>query len=118
MTGKPAMRRSTLRAGLSALALASVLGAAGAAAAQQSPVPFDARRGVFTFANGLEAALPAVVQVTTLGQSQGPSSGDNEPSVVSSGSGAILDAREGIVVTNNHVIEGGRKFTVDMTDGR
>lgn len=112
------MRRSTFRAGLSALALASVLGAAGAAAAQQSPVPFDARRGVFTFANGLEAALPAVVQVTTLGQSQGPSSGDNEPSVVSSGSGAILDAREGIVVTNNHVIEGGRKFTVDMTDGR
>ncbi|MBP8072610.1 MAG: trypsin-like peptidase domain-containing protein, partial [Brevundimonas sp.] len=69
-------------------------------------------------ATGLERALPAVVQVTTLGQSEGPSSGENEPRPISSGSGAIIDAREGIVVTNNHVVEGGRKFTVDMTDGR
>lgn len=113
--------RSIIRAGgLSVLALIAVapLLAAGPAAAQQSPVPFDARRGVFTFATGLEQALPAVVQVTTLGQSEGPSSGDNEPRPVSSGSGAIIDAREGIVVTNNHVVEGGRKFTVEMTDGR
>ncbi|MGZ9113347.1 MAG: trypsin-like peptidase domain-containing protein [Brevundimonas sp.] len=115
------MRRFNLRAdGLSLLALAAAaqLLAAAPATAQQPPVPFDARRGVFTFANGLERALPAVVQVTTLGQSEGPSSGDNEPRPVSSGSGAIIDAREGIVVTNNHVVEGGRKFTVDMTDGR
>ena len=117
------MRRSGVRGGLLpavSVAVLVVAMAATPAAAQTppSPVPFDARRGVFTFANGLEAALPAVVQVTTLGQSQGPSSGANEPRVIASGSGAILDAREGIVVTNNHVIEGGRKFTVDMTDGR
>jgi serine protease Do/serine protease DegQ len=117
------MRRSGVRGGaipaVCAVALLAALAAAPAVAqTPPSPVPFDARRGVFTFANGLEAALPAVVQVTTLGQSQGPSSGDNEPRVMSSGSGAILDARQGIVVTNNHVIEGGRKFTVDMTDGR
>jgi S1-C subfamily serine protease len=114
------MRRFKL-GGLSMLALAAAaapLLAAAPAAAQQSPVPFDAERGVFTFATGLERALPAVVQVTTLGQSEGPSSGDNEPKPVSSGSGAIIDAREGIVVTTNHVVEGGRKFTVDMTDGR
>ncbi len=117
------MRRSVLQGGgvaaLSGIVLAAALGVSTAAGqTPPSPVPFDARRGVFTFANGLEAALPAVVQVTTLGQSQGPRSGDSEPRVMSSGSGAILDAREGIVVTNNHVIEGGRKFTVDMTDGR
>ncbi|HWQ85107.1 trypsin-like peptidase domain-containing protein [Brevundimonas sp.] len=116
------MRRFNLRTGgLSLLALAMavpLLLAAAPATAQQSPVPFDAERGVFTFATGLERALPAVVQVTTLGQSEGPSSGDNEPRPISSGSGAIIDAREGIVVTNNHVVEGGRKFTVDMTDGR
>jgi len=122
------MRRSSNRAtyrgrGLSILALAAAvpLLAAGAAAAQsspQGPIPYDARRGVFTFASGLEQALPAVVQVTTLGQSEGPSSGENEPRPISSGSGAIIDAREGIVVTNNHVVEGGRKFTVDLTDGR
>ena len=117
------MRRSTTRAhGLSILALAAAvpLLAAAPAAAQsaQGPIPYDAQRGVFTFASGLEQALPAVVQVTTLGQSEGPSSGENEPKPVSSGSGAIIDAREGIVVTNNHVVEGGRKFTVELADGR
>lgn len=118
------MRRSTNRAyGLSILALAMavpLLGATAAAAQStpQGPIPYDARRGVFSFAEGLEQALPAVVQVTTLGQSEGPSSGENEPRPISSGSGAIIDAREGIVVTNNHVVEGGRKFTVDLTDGR
>lgn len=113
--------RSIIRAGslsMLALVVAVPLLAVTPAAAQQSPVPFDAQRGVFTFATGLERALPAVVQVTTLGQSEGPSSGENEPRPISSGSGAIIDARLGIVVTNNHVVEGGRKFTVDMTDGR
>jgi len=118
------MRRSINRAhSLSILALAMavpLLGATAAAAQStpQGPIPYDARRGVFSFAEGLEQALPAVVQVTTLGQSEGPSSGENEPRPISSGSGAIIDAREGIVVTNNHVVEGGRKFTVDLTDGR
>jgi serine protease DegQ len=113
--------RSIIRAGslsMLALVVAVPLLAATPVAAQQSSVPFDAQRGVFTFATGLERALPAVVQVTTLGQSEGPSSGENEPRPISSGSGAIIDARLGIVVTNNHVVEGGRKFTVDMTDGR
>ena len=118
------MRRFTNGAcGLSILALVAAvpLLAAAPAVAQSSPrgpVPYDAERGVFSFAGGLEQALPAVVQVTTLGQSEGPSSGENEPRPVSSGSGAIIDAAEGIVVTNNHVVEGGSKFTVDLTDGR
>lgn len=116
------MRRSTNRAhGLSILALVAavpLLAAAPAAAQSRGPIPYDAERGVFSFASGLEQALPAVVQVTTLGQSEGPSSGENEPRPISSGSGAIIDADEGIVVTNNHVVEGGRKFTVDLTDGR
>ncbi|WP_298743319.1 trypsin-like peptidase domain-containing protein [uncultured Brevundimonas sp.] len=118
------MPRLTNRArGLSILALAAaapLLAAAPAMAqsAPQGPIPYDARRGVFSFAGGLEQALPAVVQVTTLGQSEGPSSGENEPRPISSGSGAIIDAREGVVVTNNHVVEGGRKFTVDLADGR
>lgn len=103
--------------GTAAAALA--LSLAGAALAQTQPAypPFDARRGVFSFAGGLEKSLPAVVQVTTLGQSRGPSSAD-DPKPFSSGSGVIIDAGQGIVVTNNHVVEGGRKFTVDLTDGR
>jgi S1-C subfamily serine protease len=118
------MRRSIRRAGgLCVLALVAavpltVAGAASAQSAARSPLPYDAERGVFSFATGLEKSLPAVVQVTTLGQSEGPSSGDNEPQPISSGSGVIIDAAEGVIVTNNHVVEGGRKYTVDLADGR
>ncbi|RZJ35847.1 MAG: hypothetical protein EON86_18595, partial [Brevundimonas sp.] len=79
------MRRTIFRAsGVSviALALAAPLLLAAPAFAQADgqaapqaqpplPIPYDAQRGVFTFANDLERALPAVVQVTTLGQSGG-----------------------------------------------
>lgn len=105
----------------SALALTLMGAVAGAAQAQTSPsapLPYDARRGVFSFAAGLEQSLPAVVQVTTLGMSSGPTTGQTEPTAVSSGSGVIIDAAEGIIVTNHHVIEDGQKFRVDMTDGR
>jgi serine protease Do/serine protease DegQ len=121
------MTRSTLLASTGA-ALVLILSAtpvavvaAPAAASVQTPsvagLPYDARRGVFTFAAGLDASLPAVVQVTTLGQSRGPSS-DGDPKPSQGGSGVIIDAANGIIVTNNHVIENGQKFTVDMTDGR
>jgi len=83
-----------------------------------TPIPFDTRRGVFSFASELARSLPAVVQVTTLGRSEGPRTGDNEPEPLATGSGVILDAAAGIIVTNNHVVEGGSKFTVDMLDGR
>ena len=67
------MTKHSLLAG-AALAIFSFGGMAQAApamaagAAVQSPataMPYDARRGVFTFAAGLEESLPAVVQVTT-----------------------------------------------------
>ena len=117
---------------VSTLALLAAAGAAGPSSARtvsqraiqtgpataEFPMPYDSRRGVFSFAAGLERTLPAVVQVTTLGVSQGPTSGSNEPAPISSGSGVIIDAAGGVVVTNHHVIKGGQKFTVDMTDGR
>ncbi|MDQ8028497.1 MAG: trypsin-like peptidase domain-containing protein [Brevundimonas sp.] len=119
------MRRTIFRAGgvsVLAIVMAAPLLIAAPAAAQTAqpplPIPYDAERGVFTFATDLERALPAVVQVTTLGSSSGPSSRDSEPRPTSSGSGAVIDAAQGIVVTNNHVVEGGQKFTVDLTDGR
>lgn len=122
------MRRTIFRVGgvsVLAIVMAAPLLIAAPAAAQTAqtaqpplPIPYDAERGVFTFATDLERALPAVVQVTTLGSSSGPSSGENEPRPTSSGSGAVIDAAQGIVVTNNHVVEGGQKFTVDLTDGR
>ena len=89
-----------------------------AARAQATPLPYDEARGVFSFAEGLERTLPAVVQVPPLGQSSGPRSEDTEAQPVSTGSGVIIAAGQGIIVTNNHVIEGGSKFTVDLADGR
>jgi serine protease DegQ len=82
------------------------------------PIPYDSRRGVFSFANGLEGSLPAVVQVTTLGVSAGPSRAGAEPAAVSSGSGVIIDAAQGIIVTNNHVVADGQTYRVDLADGR
>lgn len=105
----------------SAFALTLLGSVAGAAHAQSSPtafVPYDAQRGVFSFATGLERSLPAVVQVTTLGSSRGPTTGETEPTPTATGSGVIIDAAQGIIITNNHVVEGGQKFRVDMTDGR
>ena len=102
----------------SALALTLLGSVAQAQTSPNYPIPYDARRGVFSFATGLERSLPAVVQVTTLGLSAGPTTGETEPTPVSSGSGVIIDAANGIIVTNNHVIEDGQKFRVDMTDGR
>ncbi|RZJ86006.1 MAG: trypsin-like serine protease, partial [Brevundimonas sp.] len=101
----------------SAMAIALSIGGAAAAQTAGSP-PFDARRGVFTFAAGLERSLPAVVQVTTLSSAGGPTTGETEPKPLMGGSGVIIDAAQGIIVTNNHVVDGGQKFTVDMTDGR
>jgi len=117
------VRRPAVRTATAALALALVVGASPAAMAwspAQDPLtlPYDARRGVFSFAGGLERSLPAVVQVTTLGGGEGPTTGDGEPKPLSGGSGVIIDAAAGIIVTNHHVIEGGEKFTVDLTDGR
>jgi S1-C subfamily serine protease len=93
-------------------------GTASAQTAPEFPLPYDSQRGVFSFATGLERSLPAVVRVTTLGSSTGPSRDGSEPTAVSGGSGVIIDADEGIIVTNNHVIEGGQKFRVDLSDGR
>lgn len=107
-----------LVAGLALLLVAGGPALAPARAQDPGPLPYDAGRGVFSFAAGLERSLPAVVQVTTLGGGEGPTTGDGEPKPLSGGSGVIIDAAAGIIVTNHHVIEGGEKFTVDLIDGR
>lgn len=90
----------------------------GVASAQDAAMIYDRDRGVFSFAAQLEPSLPAVVRVTTLGSSQGPASGDNEPREISGGSGVVIDAAAGIIVTNEHVIENGSSYRVDLIDGR
>lgn len=109
------LRRTAALAGLSiGLALSS------AAWTQSLPpdMPYDSERGVFTFAAGIEPSLPAVVAVTTLGTGQGPSSADEGPKEMSGGSGVIIDAAGGIIITNHHVVENGQSYRIDLLDGR
>ncbi len=60
---------------------------------------------------------PAVVGISNLqsGKTFNNSSGLRE---VESGSGFIIDAQMGYVVTNNHVIDGAQKITASLSDGR
>ena len=81
----------------------------------------------------LDAAKPAVVNIAT--QSQVPARQNplmNDPffrrffnfpqqqrrTKQSLGSGVIVDAKKGLVLTNNHVIQSADEITVSLTDGR
>ena len=99
-----------------ALGMAVLLVAPHSASAQTQRLGMDASRGVYSFAPNLDHALPAVVKVQVLGGAT--SSADDGPKPLQGGSGVIIDAANGIIVTNHHVIDGGRSFTVDLPDGR
>ncbi len=93
----------------------------------------------FSFADLVERVSPAVVTITAIEQESAQdqlSQLDNLPApfrdffnqynqgrpvqprkAVSMGSGFIID-KGGIVVTNNHVIDGAKKITVKLPDGR
>jgi serine protease Do len=96
----------------------------------------------FSFADLVERVSPAVVTVTSettetdneqalnapenlpepfrdfFNQFGGPNNQFNIPhKAVSMGSGFIID-KSGFIVTNNHVIDGGKKITVKLPDGR
>lgn len=113
-------------------------------------VPYDAERGVYSYARDLRAVAPTVVKVIVLGQKQAeqgqqqssqddpfrgqsaqsdaaqghstqaqrPPAGGGAPSPIGSGSGVIIDAAKGEILTNNHVVEKGTAFQVQLYDGR
>jgi serine protease Do len=60
---------------------------------------------------------PAVVGVSNF-QASRSSSGNSGLQEAGSGSGFIIDAKKGYIATNNHVIEGAQKVTVNLSDGR
>lgn len=81
----------------------------------------------------LEKATPAVVNISTRGKTRVQSSLFNDPlfqrffnipgleserETQSLGSGVIVDASNGYILTNNHVIEGAFEITVTLRDGR
>ncbi len=99
----------------------------------------DPQRGVLTMAPLLEQVTPAVVSIRTLeeagtdnreksaeeelmerffGGRLPNSRGRNQRPRAGAGSGVIFDAREGLIITNNHVIEGADEITVTLNDRR
>jgi Do/DeqQ family serine protease len=81
----------------------------------------------------LERTTPAVVNISTRGKTRVRSTLFNDPifqrffnlpgieserETKSLGSGVIVDARNGYILTNNHVIEGAFEITVTLRDGR
>jgi len=81
----------------------------------------------------LDRATPAVVNIATRGKTKQLSPLFNDPffqrffnmpgaerirETQSLGSGVIVDAKNGYVLTNHHVIEGAFEITITLTDGR
>jgi Do/DeqQ family serine protease len=96
--------RSFAILGCLAMALALPMPAAG----EESLAPMLAR------------VIPGVVSISTEGavSDEGqliPSDLSVAPSV---GSGSIIDAAKGLILTDNHVIQGAEKITVALSDGR
>jgi serine protease DegQ len=96
-------------------------------------LPTDTSRGVLSFAPLIRQAGPTVVRVVRFGEgasarggSSGAKGGGGAPAPArpetdrreGTGSGAVINAREGFIVTNAHVVEGGARFEVQFSDGR
>ncbi|MBV9861234.1 MAG: trypsin-like peptidase domain-containing protein [Alphaproteobacteria bacterium] len=96
---------------------------------------FDEGRGVFSFAKVVDRVLPSVVQITIIATSdpakaktaRGAHNDDQKGErTIGTGSGVIIDAQKGYVLTNNHVVTaddnlpaGTRlRFKVGLRDGR
>jgi serine protease Do len=81
--------------------------------------------GMFSFADVAETVTPAVVTVFSEKSLEGDENffhrflrpRDDARRIQGHGSGFIIDS-EGIVVTNNHVVDGAEELTVRVKDGR
>jgi serine protease Do/serine protease DegQ len=113
------------------IALAACIAALPAAAAQ--PLPFDSGQAMPTLAPLISRVTPAVVNISV----QSRAAQDNNPLLrdpffrrffnipeqrpnreIAAGSGVIIDAQQGIVLTNYHVIKDALQMRVTLKDRR
>ncbi len=95
----------------------------------------DPVRGVLTMAPLLERVTPAVVSIRTVQEAEsrnrtrspeqemmerffGGRIPQNRGPRTGAGSGVIFDAREGLIITNNHVIKDADEITITLNDRR
>ena len=112
------------------LLVAGVLGGLPVSAALPGAVPGQGE--LPTLADMLEGVNPAVVNIATSAKTayRNPLFEDpyfrrffrvpprNRTRPVSSGSGVVVDAKAGYIVTNSHVIEGADDIEIGLNDGR
>jgi len=116
------------------LASAVVVSSLGYSASASAALPFfsDKKDEVPSLAPMLEEATPAVVSIAVEGTQTSsqrvpemfryffgaPQEQVQERPFKGLGSGVIIDAEKGYVVTNNHVVDNADEITVKLTDGR
>ncbi|MDN6550948.1 MAG: trypsin-like peptidase domain-containing protein, partial [Enterobacterales bacterium] len=106
---------------LSALALSMGLTMLSAPFANAALPPIVAGQSVPSLAPMLEKVLPAVVSVHVEGMQNAkptPAAKGGERQFEGLGSGVIIDAAKGYVLTNNHVISNATTIKVQLNDGR
>lgn len=98
-----------------------------------SSMTFDSKRGVLTMAPLLAQVTPAVVSIRTVTESEAPEMTDERMEMFERffgqtprqrgprsglGSGVIVNASEGLILTNNHVIDGADEIEITLGDRR
>ena len=125
------MKKTTLAMSALALSLGLALSPLSASAAETASSATNAQQ-MPSLAPMLEKVLPAVVSVQVEGTASPTLNmpeelkkyfGDNAPQEQAQpfeglGSGVIIDAAKGYVLTNNHVINQAQKISVQLNDGR
>ena len=122
----------------SGVALSLVLAIAGAYPASLSAQPATADGPLPTLAPMVKRISPSVVNIATRGtiKEQGqrnpllddpffrrffdvpPDQGPRERQFQSAGSGVIVDAKNGYIITNHHVVENASEITITLLDNR
>ena len=111
----------TFLLGLGAITLMGGCEVAQAPTSAPAPTPtpneafslLDSSRNVLSFADTLETVLPSVVRVGKLDKTK-----DGQLALSGIGSGAVIDAEKGYILTNAHVVSGGVDFLINIPDGR
>lgn len=98
-----------------------------------SSMTFDSKRGVLTMAPLLAEVTPAVVSIRTVTESKAPEITDERMEMFERffgqiprqrgpraglGSGVIVNASEGLIITNNHVIDEADEIEITLSDRR
>jgi S1-C subfamily serine protease len=78
-------------------------------------VPFDEIRGVHTYAEMVRSARRSVVRINTLRASE--SGSERRSASVGNGTGIVVDAPAGLILTNHHVIENADFIFIESLEG-